>query len=89
MLSWDKISSIVLAFTAQRNSSSMHTWKLDFCLPHSLKMLMDIGQHYTVITQAIFKFRFIVYFNGSEIIISTQKLATLGFLYLNQCLAAG
>lgn len=50
---------------------------------------MDIGQHYTISTETNFKFRFISYFNGSETIITTQKLATLGFLYLNQCLAAG
>lgn len=52
-------------------------------------MLMDIGRHYTIITEAILKIRFISCFNGSEIIISTQKLSTLGFLYLNQWLAAG
>lgn len=50
---------------------------------------MDIVQLYTIITEAIFKFRFISYFSGSEIIITTQKLATFGFLYLSQWLAAG
>lgn len=52
-------------------------------------MFMDIGQHYINITEAILNFRLISYFNGSEIIVTTQKLATLGFFYLNRWLAAG